>query len=70
MTTATTEEKEEGNIDSLEFVRLKIPRLIPVGLIENVKGRTFTADQFYKHLLHRQEVLGEGRSYPKSHRIP
>lgn len=33
----------------LEFVRLKIPRLIPEELIENVKERTFTPDQFYKY---------------------
>lgn len=46
MTTAT--EKQE-NIDSLQFVKLKIPRLIPLHLIENVKGRTFTPDQFYKY---------------------
>ncbi len=39
--------KQESNIDCLEFVRLRIPRLIPIHLIENVKGRTFTPDQFY-----------------------
>jgi hypothetical protein len=46
MTTAT---QKPQNIDSLEFVRLKIPRLIPTELIENVKGRTFTPEQFYKY---------------------
>lgn len=32
-----------------EFVRLKIPTLIPQDLIENVKGRTFTPQQFYRY---------------------
>lgn len=37
-------------VDSkLEFVRLKIPRIIPKELIENVKGRTFTIEQFYNY---------------------
>ena len=34
-------------LDKLTFVRLKIPRLIPVDLILSVKGRTFTPEQFY-----------------------
>lgn len=33
--------------DHLNFVRLKIPRLIPLSLVENVKGRTFTPEQFF-----------------------
>ena len=33
----------------LEFVRLKIPKLIPLPLIEAVKGRTFTPEQFLKY---------------------
>jgi N-acetylglutamate synthase-like GNAT family acetyltransferase len=33
----------------LEFVRLRIPKLIPVHLIELVKGRTFTPEQFYEY---------------------
>lgn len=37
-------------VDSkLEFVKLKIPRIIPQELIDNVKGRTFTPEQFYNH---------------------
>lgn len=36
-------------IQSLEFVRLKIPHLIPVHLMEAVKGRTFTSEQFLKY---------------------
>lgn len=40
---------EEKTINDLEFVKLKIPRLIPLELIEAVKGRTFTAEQFYKY---------------------
>jgi hypothetical protein len=49
MSTATTEK----SIEDLEFVRLKLPRLIPLDLIESVKGRTFTPDQFY-HYQERQ----------------
>lgn len=37
------------SLDDLEFIKLKIPRLIPIELIEAVKGRTFTPDQFYKY---------------------
>jgi len=36
----------------LEFVKVRIPenvRLIPKSLIEGVKGKTFTPDQFYKY---------------------
>lgn len=36
-------------METLEFVRLKIPRLIPSSLIEAVKGRTFTPEQFYSY---------------------
>lgn len=41
--------KKDEKIDTLTFVRLKIPRLIPGTLIENVKGRTFTPEEFYKY---------------------
>lgn len=34
-------------MDNLEFTRLKVPRLIPENLIESVKGRTFSTEQFY-----------------------
>ena len=47
MTTATNEK-----IDELTFVRIKdrrLVKLIPRELIENVKGRTFTPEQFYKY---------------------
>jgi hypothetical protein len=51
MTTATIETVTHSTktcpIDSLSFVKLKIPRLIPIDLIESVKGRTFTPEQFY-----------------------
>lgn len=47
MTEATKEETKK--IDALSFVRLKIPRLIPFELIDSVKGRTFTPEQFYKY---------------------
>jgi hypothetical protein len=40
---------EEADLEKLEFLKLKFPRLIPVELIENVKGKTFTAEQFYKY---------------------
>lgn len=36
-------------LENLQFVRLKIPRLIPIELVENVKGRTFSPEQFYKY---------------------
>ncbi len=36
-------------IDELTFVKLKIPKLIPRELIESVKGRTFTPEQFYDY---------------------
>ncbi len=49
MTTATIQEEKACPIDSLSFVKLKIPRLIPIDLIESVKGRTFTAEQFYRY---------------------
>jgi len=34
------------DIDQLQFKPLKIPRLIPKELIENVKDRSFTVEQF------------------------
>jgi N-acetylglutamate synthase-like GNAT family acetyltransferase len=40
---------KEPNLEDLTFVRLKIPRCIPKELIESVKGRTFTPEQFYKY---------------------
>jgi hypothetical protein len=40
----------ESSIDDLSFVKLKIPRLIPIELIEAVKGRTFSPEQFYKYM--------------------
>lgn len=53
MSTATTHQEEvvknPPKIDTLQFVRLKIPKLIPRDLVENVKGRTFTVDQFYEY---------------------
>jgi N-acetylglutamate synthase-like GNAT family acetyltransferase len=49
MTNPVEQKAETGDISQLDFVRLKIPRLIPVELIDAVKGRTFTADQFYKY---------------------
>jgi hypothetical protein len=33
----------------LTFVKVKIPRCIPKNLIESVKGRTFTPEQFYRY---------------------
>ena len=36
-------------IESLSFVKLKLPRLIPIELIEAVKGRSFTPEQFYSY---------------------
>lgn len=45
METEVTKKK----VEALSFVRLRIPRLIPVELIELVKGRTFTPSQFYHY---------------------
>lgn len=45
--TKTLEEK--APLDYLQFVKLKIPRLIPISLIDSVKGRTFTPEQFYSY---------------------
>lgn len=51
MTAKATDQnpKEEIDLSKLEFVRLKIPRLIPKDLIESVKGRTFTPEEFYDY---------------------
>lgn len=38
-----------AKIEDLKFVKLRIPKLIPENLIESVKGRTFTIDQFYDY---------------------
>ena len=46
MMTKENEEKKERTVSKLEFVRLKIPSLIPLDLIEAVKGRTFSPQQF------------------------
>lgn len=46
---APKQDQSLPSIDNLSFVRLKIPKLIPSELIENVKGRTFTPAQFYKY---------------------
>ncbi len=40
---------ELSPLDSLEFVVLKIPRLIPKHLIDAVKGKTFTTERFYDY---------------------
>lgn len=47
MTTAT--ESNDHQLEQLTFVKLKLPRLIPYELIDNVKGRTFTPEQFYEY---------------------
>lgn len=39
----------EAPLSKLEFVRLKIPSLIPRDLIDSVKGRTFSPEQFIKY---------------------
>jgi len=41
--------RTQPNLDELEFVKLKIPILIPSKLIELVKGKTFTVEQFYEY---------------------
>ena len=47
MTTKETVSAEIKSASALKCVRLKIPRLIPSLLIEAVKGRTFSPEQFY-----------------------
>ena len=37
-------------LDQLQFTRLLLPRLIPEYLILQVKGRTFTPEQFYQYI--------------------
>src|SRR5512135_2605719 len=55
MTTATKEDNNAtitpncADIRQLEFVRLKIPKLIPKVLIENLKGRSYSVESFYKY---------------------
>lgn len=44
-------EKMDSELAPLTFIRLKLPTLIPRDLIENVKGRTFTPEQFYEYQL-------------------
>ena len=39
----------QPSIEELSFVKLKYPRCIPQELIEHVKGRTFSPEQFYKY---------------------
>lgn len=41
--------KPSTTVKDLQFVRLKIPRLIPIELIQEVKGRTFTPEQFIQY---------------------
>ena len=65
MATVTKEEaepliEEKALLSELEFVKLKIPRLIPVELIEAVKGRTFTPEQFYGY---QEEQVGNPNNH-------
>jgi hypothetical protein len=46
MSAATETTEKESTIPKLEFVPLKIPSLIPMELVEAVKGRTFSPKQF------------------------
>jgi N-acetylglutamate synthase-like GNAT family acetyltransferase len=49
--TKTENERESprNDLKNLEFVRLKIPSLIPIDLIEAVKGCTYTAERFIEY---------------------
>ena len=51
METQATSKDEDviRDLEELEFLVLKVPSLIPVELIELVKGRTFTTEQFYNY---------------------
>ena len=59
-TKVTTQDtkKAENDIFKLDFVPLKIPRLIPQALIEAVKGRTFTTEQFYVYQEKQVDNIG------------
>ena len=50
----------ESKLQVLEFVKLKFPRLIPLNLIESVKGRTFTPEQFY---FYQENQVGNPHNY-------
>jgi hypothetical protein len=43
----TVEMKNTYELKDLRMVRLLVPRLIPEELIEHVKGRTFSPEEFY-----------------------
>jgi len=39
----------EADVEELEFVRLRVPRLIPSELVEAVKFKAFTPERFYAY---------------------
>jgi hypothetical protein len=41
--------KEAEKLSDLEFVRCKVPQCIPRELVEAVKGKSFTPEQFYHY---------------------
>ena len=43
-------QEEKYTVEDLKFHRLFFPREIPTHLIEQVKGRTFTPEEFYTHM--------------------
>lgn len=49
MTSQATASQKIYSIESLRFVKLKLPRLIPESLVEAVKGRTFSPEEFYEY---------------------
>ncbi len=49
MSNETTPAPEIAAVKDLTFVKLRIPTLIPYALIDAVKGRTFTPEQFYTY---------------------
>jgi hypothetical protein len=53
-----TTKSKNPDISKLEFVRLRIPELIPLVLIEAVKGRTFTPERFIEY--QKQQVDNPG----------
>lgn len=44
-----TSTQNAQDISTLQFIKLKFPNAIPYELIESVKGRTFTVEQFYAY---------------------
>ena len=57
---------DDLNLDELQFMRVRVPeavRLIPMELIEHVKGRLFTPEEFYRRQEAQVEHNGDNYLY-------